>query len=60
MKKITIIIPVYNVENYLEKCLNSILNQTFKDFNVILVDDGSTDRTGKICDEFKKCCYRKS
>lgn len=54
MKKITIIIPVYNVENYLEKCLNSILNQTFKDFNVILVDDGSTDGTGKICDEFKK------
>jgi len=52
--KISIIIPVYNVENYLEKCLDSILAQTFQDFNVYIVDDGSTDKTGDICDEYGK------
>ena len=52
--KISIIIPVYNVENYLEKCLNSILSQTFNDYEVILINDGSTDKTSTICDEFVK------
>jgi glycosyltransferase involved in cell wall biosynthesis len=50
--KISIIVPVYNVDNYLRLCLNSILIQTFADFEVILVDDGSTDGSGAICDEY--------
>lgn len=54
MCKISIIIPVYNVEKYIKKCLNSIKHQTYKDFEVILVDDGSTDNSGKICDEYSK------
>lgn len=49
---ISVIIPVYNVENYLARCVDSILNQTFTDFEVILVDDGSTDSSGMICDEY--------
>ena len=51
---ITVIVPVYNVEKYLEKCVNSILHQTYKNLEIILVDDGSTDNSGKICDEFKE------
>lgn len=50
--KISIIIPVYNVEKYLEECINSILVQTFTDFEVLLINDGSKDRSGEICDEF--------
>ena len=53
MPEISIIVPVYNVENYLEKCVHSILQQTFRDFELILVDDGSTDSSGKLCDYFK-------
>ena len=49
----SIIIPVYNVEKYLSQCLDSILNQDFTDFELILVDDGSTDRSGEICDQYK-------
>ena len=48
---ITVIVPVYNTEHYLERCINSILNQTFTDFELILVDDGSTDKSGKLIDE---------
>lgn len=48
---ISIIVPVYNVERYLKRCINSILNQTYKDYEVLLIDDGSTDLSGKICDE---------
>ena len=54
MAEISIIVPVYNVEKYLENCIESILNQTFKDFELILVDDGSIDNSGKICDIYKK------
>lgn len=49
---ISVIVPVYNVEKYLRKCLDSILNQTYQNFEVILVNDGSTDDSGKICNEY--------
>lgn len=52
MPKISVIVPVYNVEKYLNKCVDSILNQTFEDFELILVDDGSPDNCGNICDEY--------
>ena len=51
---ISIIIPVYNVENYILNCLKSVSSQTFKDFEVLLVDDGSTDESGSICDDYIK------
>ena len=53
-KIISIIVPIYKVEKYLDRCINSILNQTFKDFELILVDDGSPDRCGDICEEYAK------
>jgi len=51
MKKISVIIPVYKVENYLERCVNSLFRQTHTNLEIILVDDGSPDRSGQICDE---------
>ena len=54
MPEISIIVPVYNCEKYIEKCINSILNQTFKDLELILIDDGSSDKSGEICEEFKQ------
>lgn len=51
--KVTIIVPIYNVEQYIEKCIESILNQTHKNIEIILVDDGSTDACGSICDQYK-------
>lgn len=52
MPRFSIIIPVYNVEKYILECLSSVLNQTFSDYEIILVDDGSTDSSGEICDEY--------
>lgn len=49
---ISVVIPVYNVERYLQRCLNSVVSQTYKNLEIILVDDGSTDLSGKICDEW--------
>ena len=52
MPELSIIVPVYKVEKYLPKCVDSILAQTFKDFELILIDDGSPDRCGELCDEY--------
>ena len=52
MKTISVVIPVYNVEKYLSECLDSVINQTYKKLQIILVDDGSTDFSGKICDVY--------
>ena len=51
---ISVIVPVYNVEKYLEECINSIINQTYKNLEIILVDDGSKDNSSRICDELSK------
>ena len=48
--KISVIIPIYNVEKYLRRCLDAIKNQTFTDWQAICIDDGSTDKSGKIAD----------
>lgn len=56
--KVSVIVPVYNVEKYLRSCVNSILNQTLNDIEVILVDDGSSDASGVICDELAKADER--
>ena len=54
MSKISVIVPVYNVEQYLPQCLDSIINQTYKNLEIICVDDGSPDNSGKILDEYAK------
>lgn len=51
---LSIIVPVYNVENYIEPCLDSIVSQRYRDYELLLIDDGSTDRSGIICDEYAK------
>lgn len=56
--KFSIIVPVYNVEKYLRKCIDSILQQEYTEFEVILVDDGSSDRSGQICDEYAAVCEK--
>ena len=52
--KISVLVPVYNTEKYIKKCIDSIKSQTITDWELILVDDGSTDDSGKICDEYAK------
>lgn len=54
MPRLSVIVPVYKVEPYIHQCIDSILNQTFNDFELILVDDGSPDKCGEICDEYAK------
>lgn len=52
--EVSVIIPVYNVEKYLKRCVDSILSQTLKEIEIILIDDGSTDSSGKVCDEYSE------
>lgn len=58
MSLVSVIIPVYNVEKYLHRCLNSVKNQSFKNLDVILIDDGSTDKSGEICENYCKEDFR--
>lgn len=53
MEKVSIIVPVYNVEKYVERCLNSLVNQTYKNIEIIIVNDGSTDNSKEICEKFE-------
>ena len=52
--KISVIVPVYKVESYLEQCISSIIKQTYKNLEIILVNDGSPDNCGKLCDIYAK------
>ena len=54
MDLISVIVPVYNVEKYLNECILSLINQTYKDIEVIMIDDGSSDSSGQICEEYAK------
>lgn len=56
--KISVIVPVYNAKKHLNRCIDSILSQSFQDFEIILIDDGSTDDSGQICDEYSVSCDR--
>lgn len=58
LRPISIIVPAYNVEKFLPSCIESIVNQTFENFELILVNDGSTDSSGAICNSFAKNDYR--
>ena len=53
-KVVSIIVPVYNVEAYLAQCIDSLINQTYPHLEVLLIDDGSTDSSGQICDDYAK------
>lgn len=53
MELVTVIVPVYNVEKYIKECVDSIINQTYKNIEIILVDDGSKDKSGSICNDYK-------
>ena len=52
--KVSVIIPVYNVETYISKCISSVIEQSYKNIEIILIDDGSKDSSGKILDEYEK------
>ena len=54
MEKISVIIPVYNDEEYLAQCLDSVLRQTYSNLEIILVDDGSTDSTPELCEKYRE------
>ena len=58
MTKISLVLPIYNLEKYIHKCLDSVFNQTFSDFEVICVNDGSTDGTLKVLEDYAKKDYR--
>ena len=51
---ISIVVPVYNVENYIDRCISSLINQDYKNIEILLIDDGSNDSSGMICDSYAK------
>ena len=51
---VSIIVPIYNLEDYLDKCIQSLIKQTHKNLEIFLVDDGSTDKSSKVCDDWQK------
>lgn len=53
-KLVSLIVPVYNVESYLEECVDSLIHQTYRNIEIVLIDDGCTDNSGKICDQYRK------
>ena len=62
--KISVIVPVYKAEAYLHRCVDTLLAQTFPDFEILLIDDGSPDKSGELCDEYARkdcrvCVYHK-
>ena len=57
-KQVSIIVPIYNIRQYLDKCLSSIITQSYQNLEIILVDDGSTDESGTICDKYAACDKR--
>lgn len=52
MDLVSVIVPAYNIQNYIRRCVDSIRNQTYSELEILLIDDGSTDDTGELCDEF--------
>lgn len=60
MVEVSVIIPVYNSENYLDECLDSVINQTFKDIEIICINDGSADKSLEILEKYKKLDNRMS
>lgn len=52
MTKITVVVPIYNSDRFLERCIRSVINQTFQDIEVLLINDGSNDKSGQICDKY--------
>ena len=56
--KVSIIVPIYNAEEHLKNCIESIINQSYKNIEIILIDDGSIDNSGKICDDYCKKDHR--
>jgi glycosyltransferase involved in cell wall biosynthesis len=57
-KKVTVIVPVYGAENYINRCIDSVIHQTFEEWELVLIDDGSPDRCGEICDAYAKKDHR--
>ena len=58
MPKLSIIIPVYNVKGFIDRCVQSVLSQTFRDYELILIDDGSSDGSAEKCDKYERKDYR--